>query len=60
MGFIKSTSFFSCAHNDNTFDFLTNLRADSCAEYRLVPGDKLELDTPRDEGWGLGGVLENA
>ena len=53
MGFPKTTGFFSYAHNDNTFDFLTNLCADLCAEYRVVTGDELELFFDRDSiGWG--------
>lgn len=53
MGFSKTTGFFSYAHNDDTFDFLKNLRSDLCDEYRVVTGDELELFFDRKSiGWG--------
>lgn len=53
MGFSEITGFFSYAHSDDTFGFLTNLRNDLCDEYRVLTGDELELFFDRDSiEWG--------
>ena len=53
MGFSEITGFFSHAHSDDTFGFLTNLRNDLCDEYRVLTWDELELFFDRDSiEWG--------
>lgn len=53
MSISKVTAFFSYAHKDDTFGFLTDLRNDLCAEYNVLTGDELDLFFDRtDLTWG--------
>ena len=50
---MQITGFFSYAHADNAYEFLSNLKEDLCTEFNILSGSSLDLYIDRESiAWG--------